>query len=149
MDVERAFAHMPFANHVGVELTTAEPGHAEGVLALDDEHSSNPNTLVAHGAVAYTLADTVGGAAVVAAVEDVAPTIDMRIDYLAPATGGELHASADVVRQGSSVATVDVAITDDDGTDIASARGVYKTGGGDGRTAWTDGETPPPDELVD
>jgi uncharacterized protein (TIGR00369 family) len=66
----------------------------------------------------------------------VTPTIDMRIDYLSPATGGTLYADAEVIRNGNNVATVEVDVTDDDGTDIATARGTYKTGGGDGASAW-------------
>ena len=149
MGVEWIFEYMPFAEHLGIEVTAAEGGHAEGRLTLREEHSSNPNTLVAHGGVAYALADTVGGAAVISEAEDVTPTIDMRIDYLAPATGDELLATADVVRLGSSVATVDVSVTSGDGTAIASARGVYKTGGGDGQTAWTDESAPGPETRDD
>ena len=92
--------------------------------------------MIAHGGVAYALADTVGGAAVIAANGAVAPTIDMRIDYLAPATGGTLRAEATVLKNGDNVATVEVAVTDDDGRDIAAARGTYKSGGGEGETAW-------------
>ncbi|WP_255150978.1 PaaI family thioesterase [Halorarius halobius] len=141
MGVEWLFEHMPFAEHLGIEVTAAEDGHAEGRLPLRTEHSSNPERMVAHGGVAYALADTVGGAAVISEVQDVTPTIDMRIDYLAPATGDELHASADVTRLGNSVAAVDVAVTDGDGTDVATARGVYKTGGGEGETAWVGEES--------
>ena len=88
--------------------------------------------MVAHGGVTYALADTIGGAAALSA--NVAVTVDMRIDHLAPAAGGTLRAEADLVRNGDSVATVDV--TDDEGTAIATARGTYKTGGSEGDSAW-------------
>ena len=133
------FNSSPFRSLVGIEITAADDGHAEGRLELADWHSSNPDGMIAHGGVAYSLADTVGGAAVVSANGTITPTIDMRMDYLAPATGEELHAAADVVRNGNSVATVDVVVTDGEGTEIATARGVYKTGGGDSDTPWTAG----------
>lgn len=136
MELTEMFAHMPFNNHLGIELLEAEDGYAVGELELSEEHSSNPNQLVAHGGVAYSLADTVGGAAVMSANFTVTPTINMRMDYLAPATGGRLRATAEVIRNGDSVATVSVDVTDADGTDIATARGTYKTGGGDGGSAW-------------
>lgn len=139
MDVAGMFDVMPFAEHLGIEVTEAENGHAEGRLELEAVHSSNPDTLVAHGGVAYALADTVAGAAVISESGGISPTIDMRIDYLAPATGGELHAEADVARSGNSVATADVTVTDGEGRDVAQARGVFKTGGGDGTTAWDQG----------
>ena len=139
MDLSQMFARMPFNEHLGIELLEAEDGFAVGRLELASEHSSNPQTMVAHGGVAYALADTIGGAAVISSNRTVTPTIDMRIDYLSPATNGTLHAEAEVVRDGNSVATVVVDITDDDGADIATARGTYKTGGGGDETAWNGG----------
>lgn len=139
MDPTEVFEWIPFARELGIEITEAADGHARGHLLLEDWHSSNPQGMVAHGGVAYSLADTVGGAAAVSVNDTITPTIDMRIDYLAPATGTELHAEADVVRNGNSVCTVDVTVTDGGETGIAEARGVYKTGGGDDETPWTAG----------
>lgn len=141
MDVERVFERMPFARHLGIELTEIGDGTATGRIELAEVHSSTPAARVAHGGVTYALADTVGGAAVIGAVETVAPTLDMRIDYLAPATGDAILADAEVVRLGT-VATVDVDVTDGEGAAIAAARGVYKTGGGEGESAWTGGDDP-------
>jgi acyl-coenzyme A thioesterase PaaI-like protein len=59
----------------------------------------------------------------------------MQIDSLAPATGDLLRASAETLRIGNALATVDVTVTDGSGTAIAECRGVYKTGGGD-ENAW-------------
>jgi uncharacterized protein (TIGR00369 family) len=139
MDLSELFAGMPLNDHLGVELLEAEDGRAVGRLELSPEHSSSPDRMIAHGGVIYALADTIGGAAVVSANYAVTPTVDMRIDYLAPATGGTLRAEAEVVRNGSSVATVDVDVTDDGGEPIATARGTYKSGGGTGDSAWRGG----------
>lgn len=140
MSLEALFESLPFSEHLGIEIDLAEDGVAEGHIDLQPHHSSNPDRMIAHGGVAYALADTVGGAAVISRTGSVSPTIDMRIDYLSPATGDRLDASADVVRLGGSVATADVELTDESGTRIATARGVYKTGGGDGDTAWSSAE---------
>lgn len=137
--VERFFDAVPFANHLGIELEEVGDGRAVGHVELREEHSSNPASMVAHGGVAYSLADTIGGAAVVDLNESVTPTIDMRIDYLAPATGDRLVAEAAVTRNGDSVAAVDVEIEDETGTRIATARGAYKTGDVTGETPWTAG----------
>ncbi len=133
------FEQMPFNRAVGIEITHADDGHAEGRIDLEDRHSSSPRTRVAHGGVTYALADTVGGAAVISAVEDITPTIDMRIDYLAPGTGEVMLAEADCARVGESVATVDVVVTDGEGTRLATARGSYKTGGDSTDSAWSEG----------
>ena len=127
MDAKAFFEGMPFAQHLGVEVTECENGHAEGTLEMREELSWNGNQLMAHGGVTFTLADTVGGAALVSVVDQPVPTIDMRIDYLSAATG-DLYATADVVRCGDDVGTVDVDVyAADDDTLLADARGVYKT----------------------
>jgi uncharacterized protein (TIGR00369 family) len=142
MEIEAVFEQIPFAAELGIELDEVSDGHAEGRLPLREEHSSNPERTIAHGGVTYSLADTVGGAAVVSKSESVSPTIDMRMDYLAPATG-DLRAVADVVRFGGSVATVDIEVYDttaeENDRHVATARGVYKTGGQGEETPWTEG----------
>ncbi|MFC7045317.1 PaaI family thioesterase [Halobacteriaceae archaeon GCM10025711] len=127
MDIEAFFGGMPFANLLGVEVTEASDGHAAGELEMRQELSWNQDRLMAHGGVTFTLADTVGGAALVSVVGQPVPTIDMRIDYLTAGTG-DLYAEADVVRHGGDVGVVDVEVYADDDTHIADARGVYKTG---------------------
>lgn len=128
MDVEAFFESMPFAELLGVELTAIEDGHAEGRVEMREELSWNADRMMAHGGVTFTLADTVGGAALVSLVDQPVPTIDMRIDYLAAGTG-DLRAEADVVRCGSDVGVVDVEVyAVEDETLVADARGVYKTG---------------------
>lgn len=128
MDIEAFFEGMPFASLLGIDVTDCADGHAEGRLEMSEELSWNEDQLMAHGGVTFTLADTVGGAALVSEVDQPVPTIDMRIDYLSAGTG-DLYAEADVVRCGSDVGVVDVEVyAADDDTLIADARGVYKTG---------------------
>ena len=127
MDIEEFFEGMPFADLLGVEVTDVEDGHAEGRVEVTQELSWHSERVKAHGGVTFTLADTVGGAALVSLVDQPVPTVDMRIDYLAAASG-DLTAAADVVRCGSDVGVVDVEVFDAEGEHIADARGVYKTG---------------------
>ncbi|MFB6105097.1 MAG: PaaI family thioesterase [Halobacteriaceae archaeon] len=127
MDIEAFFEEMPFAALVGVEITSVEEGRATGTVEMREELSWNADRLVAHGGVTFTLADTVGGAALVSTVDQPVPTIDMRIDYLEAGTG-DLYAEAEVVRVGGDVGTVDVFVTDAEDTPVADVRGVYKTG---------------------
>ena len=131
MDIEAFFEGMPFADLVGVEVTAAADGHAEGRLPMREDLSWHQDRLWVHGGATFTLADVVGGAALVSVVDRPVPTIDMRIDYLEAGTG-DLRAEADVVRVGRDVGTVDVRVTDEAGAALADVRGVYKTGGGDG-----------------
>ena len=126
MDVEAFFEEMPFADLLGIELTGIDEGHAEGRIEMREELSWDEHRTVAHSGVTFTLADTVGGAALVSLVEQPVPTVDMRIDYLESGTG-DLTAEADVVRLGEDVGVVEVGVFTAD-THVADARGVYKTG---------------------
>lgn len=138
MDVTAVFERMPYNDLLGIEVTTADGGHAEGHLEFSDELLSSPIGSVAHGGATYSLADTVGGAAVISVTESVAPTVDMRIDYLDPTTD-DLTATAEVLRVGESVAVTDIEVSDADRR-VATARGVYKTGEQRTETRWTDRE---------
>jgi len=138
MDPIGLFNEMPFARSLGIELTAAEDGHAEGRLHVTDDHTTNPETGVVHGGATFALADSVGDAAVVSLAGELVPTIDMRIDYLAPATT-DVYAVADVLRNGGSLAVAEVELFDSDETHIATAHGAYKTNGASEANVWQSG----------
>lgn len=133
---DSAIDHLPFARLLGMELLEAGDGRAVGEIDLQEKHTSNPGSGIAHGGVAYSLADTVGGVAIATLTETVTPTVDMRIDYLQPAVGDRIRAEATVVRTGNNVATVDVDVHTEDGDLVATARGTYKTSGATGDSPW-------------
>jgi uncharacterized protein (TIGR00369 family) len=135
MGILEYFNSSPFRDLVGIEITEAEDGHAEGVLELEAVHSSNDRNLVAQGGVAFTLADSVGGAAAVSLYERPTPTIDFRIDYVAPATD-DLYATGEVVRDGSETSLVDVDVYDAEDALVARGTGVYKTSDLPGDAPW-------------
>jgi uncharacterized protein (TIGR00369 family) len=127
----------PYYETLGIEITAVESGYAEGRLPVDESVSAVPeaDSALAHGGAVASLADSVGYWAVSSANDfATTPTIDLRVDYLAPASD-DLHAAATVVRNGESVGTVDVDVETDDGA-VATARGVFKTGGGSPDSAW-------------
>ncbi|KPN31065.1 hypothetical protein SY89_01807 [Halolamina pelagica] len=126
MDIDAFFEAMPFADLLGIEITEVSEGHAEGRIELREELAWDAAGTTAHGGVTFTLADTVGGAALVSLVEQPVPTVDMRIDYLEPGSG-DLAAEADVVRLGDDIGVVEVGVFTEE-THVADARGVYKTG---------------------
>ena len=127
MDPFTATDSNPFARLLGIELIAAEDGYAEARLPFREELSSGSHAEIAHGGATYALADHVGGMAVISATDRICPTIDMRIDYLAPVRS-DLSATATVVRHGGQVAPVDIDVRDADDTHVATARGVYKVG---------------------
>jgi uncharacterized protein (TIGR00369 family) len=145
MDLVPLFNQTPFMQLLGIELTEASQGHAEARLSFSDDLVSNPTGDVIHGGATYALADSIGGAAVISRSMAVSPTVDMRMDYLAPATT-DLIAEADVVRYGSNLAMTRVEVHDVEGTHIATAHGTYKTGGQGEQTPWA-AEPDVPEEM--
>lgn len=125
------FNRSPYRDLLDIEVTEAADGYAEGTLDFGEKHSSNRRQAIAQGGVAFSLADSVAGAAATSLVGFPTPTIDFRIDYLAPATD-DLAATAEVVREGGETAVVDVEVVqpeggDADGRAVAVGRGIYKT----------------------
>jgi uncharacterized protein (TIGR00369 family) len=77
-----------------------------------------------HGGVIAALCDIAAHAAVAVRLGDMAPTIDLRIDYLAPARG-DLVAKGKLLRLGRSIGRADVEITDPSGKLVAVGRAVF------------------------
>lgn len=146
-DILDYFNRSPYRDLLDIKVTEAADGRAAGRLRFGEKHSSNRRQAIAQGGVAFSLADSVAGAAATSLVGFPTPTIDFRIDYLAPATD-DLAATATVVREGGETAVVDVTVVevddeknadgdddgnddggwdDPDGTEVAVGRGVYKT----------------------
>jgi uncharacterized protein (TIGR00369 family) len=135
MALKELINSMPFAELLGIEVTDVGDGHARGHLPVDDRLRSSNGGAVVHGGATYALADTVGGAAVVSLSRDVSPTVDMRIDYLAPVTD-DIYATAEVIRNGSNLAMVQIELYDQDDARVATAQGTYKTAGQGNGTPW-------------
>lgn len=126
----------PFHRMLGLEIESAKNGRAEVTLPLEQRHSSLEDQLVAQGGVVFTLADFAGGIALVSLVDHPIPTIDMRIDYLQPATD-DLRAIGTVLRNGSNSGVVDAIVEGEDST-VATARGVFKTSDMTNGSPWAD-----------
>ncbi|WP_302081996.1 PaaI family thioesterase [Salinibaculum rarum] len=145
MDLVALLNQTPFLGLLGIEVTEAADGHAEARLEFSEDLLSNPTGDVIHGGATYALADMAGGAAVISLSKAVSPTVDMRMDYLAPATT-DLVADGEVVRFGKNLAMTRVDVHDATGTHVATAHGTYKTDGQGEETPWAD-DSGLPDEV--
>lgn len=138
MDVlDRFNDRYPFGEHLGVEVTHVEDGYVEGKLELEAHHSLSESMVLAHGGVAFGLADSLSAAALASVEGTPGPTLDVRIDYLRPATG-DIYGEAEVVRYGSDTGVVAVDLFDEKERRIATTRGVYKTNVVGGDNPFTD-----------
>ena len=80
----------PHMREIGLVIETMKKGVAVARVPYRESLVGDPSTGVLHGGVVTSLLDSTGGAAVMSAVGQPIPiaTLDLRIDYLRPATPG-------------------------------------------------------------
>ncbi len=130
MTVERVQAMVdasPFCRFLGVKVTEIDPeaGRVTCEMRHRPEFARKPGDPMLHGGVLSAFADTVGDFALAVMVGGAVPTIDLRIDYLRPATTERIVGVGIVRKKGRTLGVVDVEIHDDDGRVVSIARGTY------------------------
>jgi uncharacterized protein (TIGR00369 family) len=117
----------PFIAFMNMRAKAVEPAQETVVLELPmrAEFERGKGTGQYHGGVIATLIDVAGDFALALLVGGPVPTINLRVDYLRPATRTNLTATARVRRAGRTVGVVDVDVHDDNGKLVAVGRGCY------------------------
>lgn len=105
-------------------------GAVEITMAYTGAVERSPGTRQYHGGAIASLIDIAGDYALWAVLGFGVPTINIRIDYLRPATDTHLVAQAKVRKAGRTVGVVDIDVLDDKDRLIAIGRGTYGTRGG-------------------
>lgn len=117
--------NVPFAQLLGIEIESIEPGHA--VLTMHIKEELKRNGGIAHGGAIATLIDSAMAMAIVPllAEGERTTTVDLTIHYLRPLSERSARASARVVRAGKRVITVSAELFDADGKLAATALSTY------------------------
>lgn len=131
---------IPFNRVLGLKITSLKADGVKGRIDMRPELIGHFISQRLHGGVISASLDATGGVAVMAAIGarhmDETPTqrlhrfgklgtIDLRVDYLRPATGDHFELRANVLRLGSRVATTRMEFLSAEGTLLASAAAAY------------------------
>lgn len=123
--IEWANTRTPYWQLLGMELLDFKKGWAKVRLPYQVK-LTNP-TGTAHGGALFSLADASAGTAVFGTVEkgEFVTTIEMKINYARPFTGGEVVAEAIVQHRGTNIAIADVELRNSEQDLIAKAQGTF------------------------
>ncbi len=125
--INAMFDKSPFIGFLGMRATALDYDKSEitMTLPLKAELERRAGTGQFHGGPLASFIDVVGDFAIGMLVGGGVPTINLRIDYLRPATGKLLTGTAKVRRAGRTVAVVDIDVFDDENRLVAVGRGTY------------------------
>jgi uncharacterized protein (TIGR00369 family) len=130
---------IPFCRALGLGFRVVR-GQAEIGFAKQDFMLGNTKLGVLHGGVTAAVLDSVAGTAILLKMVEIDPksdlatqlrefarvsTIDLRIDYLEPASADRFVATATVTRLGKRVANVQMAMHDDAGRCVATGAAAF------------------------
>lgn len=121
-DIKERVGSSPFHAAMGISVASVRDGAVDLRLDAGPDHANLHGTV--HGGVLATLADTAAGLAVRSAIAPGSGHVSVNLDvqYLAPARPGTLLATGRVLRLGRRIAFAEAEVTDADGTTLARAQ---------------------------
>ena len=131
-ELEQMLGESPFHAVLGIRVENLD-SHADRLtlrLPFAAALERSPGAGQHHGGVIASLIDIAGDFALIWQLGHGVPTINFRTDYLRPASGTDLLATACVRRLGRTVAVCDIEVCGEDGELLALGRGTYATAAG-------------------
>ena len=116
-------AEIPFAENCGVQEIGLVDGKTQ--VRLVNTAAQTNNVGVMHGGLLCTLLDVAMGSAARCLIGHPVMTLDIHVSFLSPAMA-PIRAEGRVVRAGRSVLFCEAEATDQNGTPVAKASGIFK-----------------------
>lgn len=130
---------IPLCQKLGLRLAVVR-GRPEVSFAKQEFMLGNTKLKVLHGGVTAAVLDSIAGVAILLKMAETDPkpdlptqlrefgrlsTIDLRVDYLEPASADAFIATANVTRLGKRVANVQMALNDEAGRCVATGAAAF------------------------
>ncbi len=115
----------PFAKHLDMRVADPDDGSSAVTMPINPNHLQQAGRV--QGGIVATLADYAFYRAVRPLLRpgETTTTIEIKINFLAPAEKGELAATARIIRPGRRVMVGEMEVKDQDGKLIAQGLGTY------------------------
>jgi uncharacterized protein (TIGR00369 family) len=125
--VQALLLRAPFHQWLGLRVLAVYDDGIDIQASWREEWVVNPDRRYTHGGVLAALVDLAADWALVRKTGRGVPTVDMRVDYHAPAMPGDLTVKGRVIKAGGQFSTAEAHIYDSAGKLLASGRGTYFT----------------------
>jgi acyl-CoA thioesterase len=115
----------PFLDFMGIELTELKEGYAQFQMPVRPEYLQGAKTM--QGGLIVALADEAIAHAMMTQLlpEEGLTTIELKSNFLAGVSSGELFARATVFKKGNSLVIGDCLVTDDEGKNICRVSATF------------------------
>lgn len=137
--IRSMFEQIPFCRMLDMKFIGGEKDHITVMIPFQPGLLGDARRPALHGGVVSTLLDTVGGAVAYTRLnpkDDRISTVDLRVDYLLPATTEDLYAEGRVARSGNRIiVTRMIAYHRNPRRVVAEGTGVYNVRRGDDQEA--------------
>ena len=123
--VRKLAAKMPFYRFMGIRLTKLRRGHSE--IKMRVGRGLTQQAGYAHGGVSASLIDSAVGLALCTMIDrgSVITTINLHVNFLAPAKPGSLTARGGIIHKGKRTAVGDCQVVDADGKLVSKGTATY------------------------
>ncbi len=123
-DIQARIDRVAFSAWLDIRVASVDGERIVLTLDVRPDMAGDPQTGALHGGVLASLIDVACSYAVIAPTRQSVATIDLRVDFHAPARNGPLRIEGNAISRGRRISVAEARITERDGRLVASGRAV-------------------------